>query len=220
MATAIPAWADPVAVAPDAPAARVALLKMTGRIKLGRCTPFRAVQVIAPPHGFVWVARAGWGPLSFAGYDRYGNGEGQMQWRLGGRVPVMTASGPDITRSSAGRVAVEAILLPPSFADVEWEPHAGEDSATAIRMIGEEETRGELRVGDDGRLTSVRMQRWSAPDKRPWGHYPFGGIVEHEATFNGITIPSRLRIGDWIGTDQWAAGEFFRCEITDAVFLP
>ena len=64
------------------------------------------------------------------------------------------------------------------------------------------------------------MRRWSAPNKQPWGRYPFGGIVEAEATFDGITIPSRLRVGYGIGTDQWAKGEFFRCEITDAVYLP
>ena len=87
-------------------------------------------------------------------------------------------------------------------------------------MIGDEETRVELRIDEDGQLTSARMQRWSAPDERPWGRYPFGGIVDNEATFNGITIPSRLRVGYWIGTEQWAKGEFFRCQITDAVFLP
>ena len=110
------------AAALDAPPARVVVLRMTGHIKLGRWLPFRAVQVVAPPHGFVWVARAGWGPLSFTGFDRWGNDEGQMRWLLGGRVPLMTAAGPDITRSAAGRAAVEAVCLPSSFADVQWEP--------------------------------------------------------------------------------------------------
>ena len=64
------------------------------------------------------------------------------------------------------------------------------------------------------------MPRWSAPDKRPWGPHPFGAIIEDETTFGGIAIPSRLRVGYWIGTDQWAKGEFFRCQINDAVFLP
>jgi hypothetical protein len=196
------------------------VLKMTGHIKLGRWLPFRAVQVVAPPHGFVWVARAGWGPLSFTGFDRYGDGDGEMRWLLGGRVPLMVASGPDITRSAADRAALEAICLPTSFTDVRWEPQDSQSSATAIRRIGDEETRVELRVGDSGRLTSARMQRWSSPDKRPWARYPFGGIVEDEATFSGITIPSRLRVGYWIGTDRWPKGQFFRCQITDAVFLP
>ncbi|MCU1461113.1 MAG: hypothetical protein JWO37_1188 [Acidimicrobiales bacterium] len=193
---------------------------MSGHIKVGRWLPFRAIQLIVPPHGFVWVARAGWGPLSFSGFDSYGHGEGQMRWLLGGRFPLMTATGLDLTRSAADRVALDAVWLPQSFANVQWEPGPLDRSALAVRAVGDEKTPVELRVGDDGRLTSVRMQRWSAPDKRPWGRYPCGGIVDAEATFDGITIPSRLRVGYWVGTDQWPRGEFFRCAITDAVFLP
>jgi hypothetical protein len=168
----------------------------------------------------VWVARAGWGLLSFTGFDSYGQGEGRMRWLLGGRVPLVTATGADVTRSDADRVALDAVWLPQSFANAQWEPGSEEDAVSAVRTIGVETTPVELRVGEDGRLTSVRMQRWSAPDKAPWGRYPCGGIVDAEATFDGVTIPSRIRVGYWIGTDRWAQGEFFRCEITDAVFLP
>jgi hypothetical protein len=208
------------AIAPDAPTARAALLKMTGHIKVGRWLPFRAIQLIAPSHGFVWVARAGWGPLSFTGFDSYGQGEGRMRWLLGGRIPLVTATGADVTRSDADRVALDAVWLPQSFANVQWERSRAEDAVSAVRTIGHEATPVELRIGEEGRLTSVRMQRWSAPDKAPWGRYPCGGIVDAEATFDGVTIPSRIRVGYWIGTDRWAQGEFFRCEITDAVFLP
>jgi hypothetical protein len=207
------------AVAPEAPAARVALLKMTGHIKVGGWLPFRAVQVIAPTQGFVWVARAGWGPLAVTGFDRYGDGVGEMRWLLGGRLPVMTATGPDVTRSAAGRVALDAVWLPHSFTDVHWEQGDVAESAVAVRAVGDEETRVELKVSGDGSLTSVRMHRWSAPGKKPWGRYLCGGIVDAETTFDGITIPSRLRVGYGIGTDQWATGEFLRCKITDAVFL-
>lgn len=208
------------AVAPDAPVASVAVLKMTGRIKVGGWLPFRAVQVIAPPHGFVWVARAGWGPLSVTGFDSYGNGEGQMRWLLGGRIPLVTESGPDITRSDADRLALDAVWLPPSFAHVRWAQSDDKGSALAVRTIGDEEAAVEIRVADDGRLTSVRMQRWSAQGKQPWGRHPCGGIVEAEATFDDIAIASSVRVGYGIGTDRWTKGEFFRCQITDAVFLP
>jgi len=208
------------AIGPVAPAARGVLLRMTGHIKVGRWLPFRAVQVIAPPHGFVWVARAGWGPLSFTGFDSYGKGEGRMRWLLGGRVPLVTGAGPDVTRSAADRVALDAVWLPQSFTDVQWDNGGPEGSAQAVRAVGDEQALVELRTGDDGRLTSVRMQRWSGPDKKPWGRYPCGGIVDAEATFDGITIPSRVRVGYWIDTVDWAKGEFFRCHVTDAVFLP
>lgn len=82
------------AVAPGAPAARAVLLRMTGHIKVGRWLPFRAVQLIAPPHGLVWVARAGWGPLSFTGFDSYGSGEGRIRWLLVGRLPLVAGLAP------------------------------------------------------------------------------------------------------------------------------
>jgi hypothetical protein len=150
------------AIGSEVPAPRVAVLKMTGHIKIGRWLPFRAVEVIAPPYGFVWVARAGWGPMTVTGFDSWGNGQGRMHWLLGGRIPLVTASGPDVARSGAARVALEAVWVPPTFIDVSWEQSNGANSATAIRTIGEEDIRVELRVGDDGRLTSVRVQRWSA----------------------------------------------------------
>lgn len=178
------------------------------------------MQVIVPTQGFVWVASAGWGPLSVMGFDRYSEGAGEKRWLLDGRIPVMTATGPDVTRSAAGRVALDAVWLPHSFTDLRWEPGESEESAVALRTVGKEETRVELQVGDDGSLRSVRMQRWSAPGKQPWGLHPCGGIVEAETTFDGITIPSRLRVGYGIGTEQWAKGEFLRCEISDAAFLP
>ena len=36
--------------------------------------------------------------------------------------------------------------------------------------------------------------------------------------FGGITIPSVFRVGWWRGTDRRHEGEFFRAEITGAVF--
>jgi hypothetical protein len=48
--------------------------------------------------------------------------------------------------------------------------------------------------------------------------YPFGVQVEAEARSGGITIPSVFRAGWWRGTERQHEGEFFRAEITGAVF--
>jgi hypothetical protein len=61
---------------------------MDGHIRLGRWLPFRAVQVLAPSDGFVWAARAGWGPLSFYGYDSYGGRSNRNALAPGWRAPV------------------------------------------------------------------------------------------------------------------------------------
>ena len=46
--------------------------------------------------------------LAIGGFDRLVDGEGEMRWKLLGLFPVMTASGPDISRSAAGRFMTES----------------------------------------------------------------------------------------------------------------
>jgi hypothetical protein len=156
--------------------------------------------------------------MSITGFDSYGHGQGRMRWSIGGHLPIVDAQGPDVTRSAADRLALDSVWLPHSFVGVEWDETG--DRTVAVRVVGDEPTRVELRVADDGRLTSVRMQRWAAPDKRPWARHSCGGLVGAEATFDGVTIPSAVRVGYWIDSPQWTSGEFFRCHLTNAVFLP
>lgn len=78
-------------IAPGTPVARAVIVEMRGHIRLGRWIPFRAVQVQAPPAGFIWAARVRWGPVWIGGYDRYGDALGEMRWRLFGRIPVLSA---------------------------------------------------------------------------------------------------------------------------------
>ena len=59
------------------------------------------------------------------------------------------------------------------------------------------------------------LLRWGDPDGTgTWGWHPFGGEISGHRTFGGLTIPSAGRLGWHAGTDRWAAGEFFRYEIT------
>ncbi len=208
------------AVAPGTSSARTAVLEMTGQIKVGRWwLPFRATQVISPPEGYVWAARAGRRLLSISGFDRYAEGDGEMRWLLGGHVPIMRASGPDITRSAAGRLASEIVFVPPAFAAMSWEEGASADIAVVTAHLGDEDERAELHLARDGRLLAVGMQRWGNPNGEPFARYPFGATVEDEATFASVTIPSVLRVGYWWGTDRWGEGQFFRAEIVNATFL-
>ncbi|HEX5297127.1 MAG TPA: DUF6544 family protein [Streptosporangiaceae bacterium] len=68
----------------------------------------------------------------------------------------------------------------------------------------------------------IKLGRWRPFTARqvlsPPGGYPFGVRVEDEACFDGITIPSVLRASWWWGTERQHEGEFFRAEITGAVF--
>jgi hypothetical protein len=89
-------------IAPGTPLAAAARLRMHGSIKLNRWLPFRASQIIAPGVGFLWRAHVA---ALIEGYDRSFGGEGELRWKLARLFTVASGSGPDISRSSAGREA-------------------------------------------------------------------------------------------------------------------
>ncbi|HLI57216.1 MAG TPA: DUF6544 family protein, partial [Actinomycetota bacterium] len=210
------------AIAPGTPLAGAVVLEMEGHIRLKSWIPFRAVQAEVPTEGYVWAARARLGPLSISGYDRYSGPSGEMHWRLFERLPVMSASGTDVSRSAACRLAIDAVFVPTTFLSpsVSWQQHPERpEVAIAVWTIGEEEHRLELTVDRGGRLRSVTARRWSNPLGEPWGKHPFGGLLSEEVTTGGITVPTVVHVGYYPETDRWAEGEFFRSRITSATYL-
>ncbi|MGY1837638.1 DUF6544 family protein [Blastococcus sp. SYSU DS0510] len=206
------------AIAPGTPLWPTVELSMRGQIRLGTWRPFTARQVLTPPRGFIWAATARLFGVPVVGFDRLSSGSGQMSWRLGGLIPVMSASGPDVTRSAAGRLAGEMTLVPTTFTGATWTPGSDDDRVVVTWLINGQDESAELQVGPDGRLLGVLMQRWGNPNGAPFGRYPFGVAIEDEQTFAGVTIGSVLRAGWWWGTDRESEGEFFRAQITGATF--
>jgi hypothetical protein len=206
------------AIAAGTPLRQTVELSMRGEIRIGAWRPFTARQVLAPPRGFVWAATARVLGVPVTGFDRLSSGSGQLRWRLGGLVPVLSAGGPDITRSAAGRLAGEAVLVPTAFRAAAWTPGSDSDRAVVTWRIDGEDESAELHVGPEGRLLGLLMQRWGNPNGAPFGRYPFGVAIEAEQRFDGVTIGSVIRAGWWWGTDRQADGEFFRAHITDARF--
>jgi hypothetical protein len=140
-----------------------------------------------------------------------------MRWRLLDAIPVVSTHGPDVTRSAAGRLASEIVLIPTAFQGAVWTA-GGPHTAIATWGAGREQERVELTLGPAGQLRSVLIQRWGNPDGRPFGRYPFGVSVVSERTDSGITVPAEIQAGWWRGTDRQDAGEFFRARITDVTF--
>jgi hypothetical protein len=196
-----------------APAARAAVIETRGEIRLGdRRRPLRARQVIVPGRGFVWAARVGRGPAAVTGFDRYLAGAGAMRWRLLG-VPVVSAAGPDIDRSAAGRLAAETLLVPPALvgSGVGWDD-AGPDSAVARVREGDAVHRVTVVVDGDGRLAEVSLARWGSPGGGPFREAVFRVRMEGEARHDGIALPAGYEAG-W---DDDPAGAFMRCEVLGA----
>ena len=76
------------------------------------------------------------------------------------------------TSSPRGPARLGLRLAAQSFVGLDWDD--AHDGPVAVREVGDEQARVELRVAADGGLTSVRMQRWAAPDKRPWARHLCG----------------------------------------------
>lgn len=190
---------------------------MQGQVRLGRWQPFTAHERITPPERFDWAAESRVLGLTVRGYDRYEDGCGEMRWRVLRRVPVMSGRGPDVTRSAAGRLASEGVLVPTAFRSAAWRPGTTPDRARALWRIGDLAMDVEIHVRPDGELDEISMLRWGNPDRAPYGLYPFTVTVDEERRFSGISIPARFHAGWWDG-DRHPGGEFFRAQITAATF--
>jgi hypothetical protein len=208
------------AIAPGTPLASAVRLRMHGEIKLKGWLPFTAEQVISWHQGMIWKATVRMHGLPVTGFDRLIDGEGAMRWKLLGIVPVMTASGPDVTRSAAGRVEAESVWLPSVLCGEEVSWTAAEPGHPHARVtVQGEATELELSVGESGRLASVKMPRWGNPEGAEFHAVDFGGLIEEEKTFGGYTIPTRLRIGWYFGSPRFESeGEFFRVTVDEATY--
>lgn len=204
-------------ISPGTPLATAARVTMHGTIKIGpKWTPFEAEQVLRWDRGFVWRARTHVKGLPVSGADRFLDGEGAMRWKVLGIVPVMSASGPEITRSAAGRFHAEAIWLPGVLIghDVVWtEPEAGHSRAI-VHAHGEESSL-DLTFDDQGGIRALTLPRWYSTDKTAPSHYEtFGGTCGDERTFGGVTLPTTYELGWFFGSDRFEhEGAFFRCTL-------
>jgi hypothetical protein len=212
------------AIAPGTAIASAVRLKMHGEIKLKNWIPFKAEQVICWQHGLIWSATA-WmnGVLPIVGSDRIIDGIGAMQWKLLGLFPVMTANGSDITRSAIGRLQAESMWLPSVFCgDVSWASTNSSPLDSSLHssfIVQSERAELDFTLDQTGRLKTCKLPRWGSPDGAEFRYVDFGGILEEEDTFCGYTIPTRLRVGWYFGSERFESeGEFFRATIDDAIY--
>ncbi|MCW3054178.1 MAG: hypothetical protein JWN14_3348 [Chthonomonadales bacterium] len=208
------------AIASDTRLASAVRLKMHGEIKLQRWLPFTAEEVIRWDRGMIWSAAVLKNGIPIRGSDRIVDGEGSMQWKLLGIFPVMTAAGPDITRSAIGRVQVESIWLPSVLChpEVIWTETDPSHPHACFTMLGRA-AELDLAVEENGRVTTASLPRWGNPEGAAFHDVNFGGVLEAEGTFEGYTIPTRIRAGWYFGTDRFESdGEFFRATVDQAIF--
>src|SRR5690606_17272884 len=124
----------------------------------------------------------------------------------------------DLNRSAMTRAAMEAVWAPASLLPANgatWE-QIGPNTARVTVPNGAQPI--DITLGPSGEVIEMVSMRWSNenPDKS-FRLQPFGGTIEAEAAFGGFTIPSRLKIGNHFGTDEYLP--FFQVDIVDASYL-
>jgi hypothetical protein len=211
------------AIAVGTPLAGVAELETVFTMKLWadarRPTRLIGRETLAPPHGFVWTARAGRGPLRLRVRDHYAGGEGMVSvTRMG--VPLVRAEGPDVTRSARHRLAIESIWLPSSLLPAEhiaWESIDHLRARVAVTIDGERIPLT-LTVDEVGRLREVTMLRHGTEGVAAWQPIPYGVRVEAETQFDGYTLPTRMRGGWWYGSERQTPDDASVLRLTAARF--
>ena len=206
------------AIGPRATPATTARLRMHGEIKLKTWRPFGADETICWNREMIWRARTSMNGIPISGSDRIAPGSGEMRWKLLGLFPVIQASGNDIARSGAGRVAGEAIWIPSVLAsrDVAWNAIDDTHARASLTVFGERADLA-MTIGPDGRLEQIVYPRWGNPEGGLFHYADFGGAIEAEGSFQGFTIPTRMRMGWHFGTDRFEReGEFIRITVDEA----
>jgi hypothetical protein len=149
----------------------VAEIKMAGEIGLGdrdrpNYQPMMAEEILAPPHGFVWMPRIGSGLSRISGSDACIENRAWTDFWLLDTVPVARArSVPDLVRPARARAGAEALWLPASLLPangITWEPIGGERFSL------------ELTVAEDGRPLAAAIQRWTNAD--PQRVFPLSAV--------------------------------------------
>ena len=208
------------AVAPGARFASAVRLQMHGQIKLKGWLPFSAEEVIRWDRGMIWRAVVRMHGVQIRGDDSFIDGEGAMRWKLFGFLPLVNASGTDVTRSAAGRVNIESVWLPSVLCTehVSW-TSTRDFQCHASFTAHNEPAEVDYGIDRDGRLTTVNMPRWGNPGGAAFDYANCGAFVETEGQFGGYTIPTRMRVGWHFGTERFESeGEFFRLIIDDAAY--
>ena len=213
------------AIAPGTPLAQAVRLEtlFTMRLRPGSPRPvdLPGYEILAPPRGFVWRARGRMGPIPFRVADHYAEGEGAVRVEAFGGVPVVRASGADVSRSARGRLAIEAIWLPTALLPTEGVSWQGlpDGRCRVVLTIDGETLALSLAVDGDGGLREVTMERHGDVGVDSWRPIPYGVEVESEAAFGGYTIPTRLRGGWWYGTERYDPDAAARLRVTGASFV-
>lgn len=195
------------AIAPGTPLSPSVRLWMDGTMTPtpgGPSTDLTAAETLAPHRGFVWTAKARMNGLPVRVRDHYFDGGGGVDVVALGLLPIPLGGGPDVVRSARGRLVAEAVWCPTALVhpSVVWES-LGDDRVRFTLTVDADAIPVTLRIGPDGALREVALERWGDVEGPPARPIPYGFRIEEERTFDGVTIPVRLTGGWHFGTEHF-----------------
>lgn len=197
------------AIQPGTPLASRLHWRYSGSLRPNERMPWlslRADQILVKERGFVWRARAWKGPLLLTASDHYQDGRGRMRIALFGLIPIINATGPDVSKSALARLLVEGIALPSMLLPgphVQIDPVDDTHFAAKIHLYGET-TPVTIAVDSEGQPREVTLPRWgNATDDQTYRYIPYGATITEGRAFGGYTIPTRITAGWWYGTERY-----------------
>lgn len=161
---------------------------------------------------FIWRVKTSMAGLPVLGRDLFRDGQGKMQIKLAGIVPVVNIENdPKLNISTLQRFLGEICWFPTAALSpyIKWEP-IDDYSAKATMFYGETTGSAVFYFDEKGALTkfvAFRFKDISDPEPKEW----VAKVIETE-TVNGIKVPTKLE-ASWILED----GEFtwYKFEICD-----
>lgn len=213
------------AIAPGTPLKTTVELRLKGVFLLGdknssQSYDMEARQILAPPDKFVWMPVLRSGPLTITGSDAVLDGRAWMRFWIASLFPVADIpTSPDLVCSAQFRSAIESIWAPAAILPrdgIAWKAVGPDTASVTIDLPGGPVVL-QFTLDQAGALKAVVGLRWSDanPQKR-FQLQPFGGTMEEEATFDGYTIPSVVKVGNMFGTADYFA--FYQAQILQAVY--
>lgn len=215
------------AIKPGTPLHTVVEVAMHGELSLGTreapdYVPMRACQILAPPAGFIWDARAGNPVMPMQGSDAANEGASWTRFWLYGFMPIARQGrNADHWRSSFGRYMGEAIFWSPASLlpsdSVSWEATGPDSARVTITYLGLQQAY-DLTLDAQGQPATVSFMRWSdANEAGSFRLQPFGGSLSRFQAFDGFRVPTRVEAGNQFGTSDYFPT--FKADITHVHFV-
>jgi hypothetical protein len=207
-------------ISPGTPLHRRVELAQHGRIRIGSWRTFTARQITAGLEGYVWACATRVLGVPVYGYDRLAGGSAAMVHRAFGRVALVNETGPDLTRSAAGRLVSETIWTPAVALDpaVTWRP-VDNGTATAVVAYAGENYEVSVAVDPAGAPRKVAMRRWARVNRGPYQLRRFGAEIHREATFTGFTVPTQVTAGYDDDSPRRPGCAFIEITVDDATYF-